>query len=155
MSTVSTPLCPRCGNPLEACRDDSALQRCAVCDGALVAQSSLQPLLEELAGEFSNEDSLDDVILAIPDKGKRVNCPQCRSPMENYGYLSMDTVHIDGCLTCNVNWTDANELGVMAAIHARSMMGHNEIQTRSHGDEDQDAHFRALRRIRRSFRRMR
>ena len=154
MSTVSTLICPRCGNPLEACQSSCIMHRCATCDGALVAQSSLQPLLAELAEELRSEECLNDVILAIPDKGRHVNCPKCRLPMENYGYLSTETVHIDGCLNCGVVWTDANELGVMAAIHARSMVAHEEIQERRTGDEDQDLHFRALRRIRRSFRGM-
>ena len=155
MSTVSTLMCPRCGNPLQACQDDAAMHRCATCDGALVAQSSLQPLLEKLAEDLRGEECLNDVILAIPDKGTQVNCPQCRLPMENYGYLSTDTVYIDGCLNCCVVWTDANELGVMAAIYARSMAGHDDIEQQRAGGDDQDSHFRALRRIRGSFRRMR
>jgi len=152
LSTVSTLFCPRCREPLEACGGGSSIHRCTSCDGALVAQSALQSLLEALAEDLKNEECLNDVILQIPDKGARVNCPQCGSPMENYGYLSSDKVQIDGCSNCSVVWTDTDELGVMAALHARTMTAHDEVQLKRAIDDLEAAHFRALRRIRRSFR---
>lgn len=73
--------------------------------------------------------------------------------MENYGYLSTSEVLIDGCLKCWLVWTDAEELGVMAAIHARSISSHAETQKLGSGIKDLDAHYRALRRIRRAYQR--
>lgn len=109
--TLSKSLCPRCEQPLEP-GGGSTFFRCTACDGALVAQSALLSLLEALAEDLKQDGCLNDVVVAIPDKKGRVACPQCGSQMENYGYLSSDKVHIDGCSTTNVISSDQN----MAAV---------------------------------------
>jgi Zn-finger nucleic acid-binding protein len=104
--------------------------------------------------DLKQDGCLNDVVVAIPDKKGRVVCPQCGSQMENYGYPSSDKVQIDGCANCRLVWTDADELGVMAALHARSKKAHDEVLDRRARNDREAAHFRALLRVRSSFRRL-
>lgn len=149
MKTISKIKCPRCNDELEPCQGDPTIYQCASCEGALVQQSSLQPVLRQLAEGFDKDDNLEDLIVAIPDKGAGVNCPKCNSQMENYGYLQTDKVQIDGCQNCSVVWTDPDELLCMAAIHRRSMAAEDEILARNTLAKKQDSFLFAMRRLRR------
>ena len=153
MSNLNTIACPRCGNQLEA-NQNSSMHCCVGCDGALVSQSALRPLLAQIAKEFADDGCLNDVIVSVPDKGGHIDCPYCRRPMENGVDLSKARVKLDGCLRCWVFWTDADELAVMAAMHARSTVNRSGSQKPAK-NHDQDAHLLALQRIKRSYRNVR
>lgn len=51
--------------------------------------------------------------------------------MENYGYMETRFVIIDACWKCMVLWIDADELGPMSWIHARSQMHSDDIQKKT------------------------
>lgn len=154
MNSLSTIACPRCGNSLEA-NVNSSMHCCIGCDGALVSKSALQPLLTQIAKEFAEDGCLNDVIVSVPDKCENVDCPHCNRPMEDSGYHSANKVKLDGCLRCWVVWTDADELAVMAAMHARSMPAHYAVPQQRAKGKGKDAHLAAIQRVRSSYRNVR
>ncbi len=93
---------------------------CAACDGVLIKQNSLHPLLTEMAREIADQISADTPIEAAPDDGQTISCPTCSGRMDNYGYMGGRDVMIDCCGQCMELWIDAGELALMCIINQRS-----------------------------------
>jgi Zn-finger nucleic acid-binding protein len=99
---------------------DIEMYRCPECLGILVEQRRLPKLLEEMSRELLKTISLDVPLDTVEDKGHISVCPECRSEMENYGYMGSPHVMIDRCKKCNSIWLDTDELGAMSLMHART-----------------------------------
>jgi len=113
--------CPRCDGVLKEGKLHAIdAHLCPQCKGILVPQRDLRRLLDKMAEEMSKTLSLDDTIEAIPDRGGGVSCPLCGQTMDNYGYMGCNQVKIDSCFRCSAVWLDAQELGIMACLYART-----------------------------------
>ena len=132
---MSTAKCPRDGAELQqGTFHKIALLHCPECDGVLVQQSSLHPLLTEMAKELYQDITFDQDIDPVPDKGAHVDCPRCQLKMENYGYMGGTRVMIDCCGQCMGLWIDTNELAVMCFLNERAnkRMTHYRAAAREH-----------------------
>ncbi len=113
--------CPRDKQDLQAgtFHDIPALH-CPECDGVLIKQASLHPLLTAMAKELGDAIHPECEVEAIVDDGQRLQCPSCASNMENYGYMGGRDVMIDCCGRCMELWIDAGELAVMCILNERA-----------------------------------
>ena len=113
--------CPRCSQALVDKRiGDATVRVCSACDGALVRQKDLIHVLETSAPVLCDSIDLDAPIEPIPDPGQRLPCPVCGQAMTAFGYMGARTVTVDRCSDDWVLWADADELGTMALMYARS-----------------------------------
>lgn len=113
--------CPRDQQKLDEGKfHEVPVLHCATCDGVLIKQTSLYPLLTEMARELSKDISFDSEMEPVPDKGAGISCPHCHANMENYGYMGGRTIMIDSCSQCLELWIDTNELATMCFMNERS-----------------------------------
>lgn len=130
--------CPRCGDPLRACRlEGQPIDSCASCGGLVLPRAGLAELLQRT----DSADS-DGPPPRVPDKGAGLHCPLCAGAMSNYGYLAASFVHIDRCASCDVVFIDGGELDAMAVHHRRT---HQRVESLK------DHALSELHRTRRSF----
>lgn len=154
--TVATVSCPRCQTAFESGKDPT-IRTCTSCDGVLLPRRSLQPLLTRIAEEsLQTPDLGDSQPLSLDDSAKSPvgRCPQCNERMECFGYLESSDLVIDSCATCDLIWTDCDELALMAEKHARSMQVCESIYQARLASDESDLAYRARTRIRRSVRRL-
>lgn len=121
------PTCPRCTDTsqaplaLEAHETHGVpFEACPGCEGVLIAQRKLVPMLESMIQSWGHEIDPDHHIEAVSDAEVDVACPSCRSPMTRFGYMGMDLVQLDRCSACELLWTDAEELAVVSVLFART-----------------------------------
>jgi Zn-finger nucleic acid-binding protein len=115
------PPCPRYGEGLR----DGAYKKvpgayCTGCGGLLVGQRDLRRFLEQLARDLLESIDADTPVRPVPDAGGGLRCPRCREVMEHYGYMGTRLVLIDRCDACAAVWLDADELGRLALLFART-----------------------------------
>ncbi|MCG8325424.1 MAG: zf-TFIIB domain-containing protein [Thiotrichales bacterium] len=128
-AAMANEKCPRDQHLLDqgTFHDIPALH-CPDCDGVLIKQNSLHPLLTEMAKEIAESISPDTPIEALPDHSGGISCPTCYSKMDNYGYMGGKDVMIDCCGQCMELWIDAGELAVMCMINERSSQRLSEVR---------------------------
>jgi len=100
---------------------------CTACLGALVRQPDLIPLLDSLSEALAKDMQFDHPIEPVLDHAGKADCPRCGQHMHTFGYLGSPIVYADRCTGCALIWTDPEELGVMAALYART---HHRIGVR-------------------------
>ena len=102
--------CPVCAVPLvHAALDGHRLLYCERCRGMLISMDIFVPLIGELRGERNSAAFAG----RRPDPGelrRRVNCPDCRRPMDTHFYGGPGNIVIDDCSRCRWNWLDPGEL---------------------------------------------
>ncbi len=119
--------CPRCASPLESGKFHGAgVHKCTGCDGVLVSQRTLIPLMEALTKALSEHVDLNQPVPPIPDLPGKVVCPTCGDPMTNFGYMGTNRVFLDRCSGCMLLWIDGEEVITLAMVYAR---------TKKRGDE--------------------
>ena len=114
-------ICPRCNNDLKpGTYQGVSLYKCSKCNGCLIQQKNLIPLLDQLGLELGKTMNLDIKIGTIPDNDIKINCPECGKAMNHYGYMGANNVFIDSCSECWLIWLDPLEIGVMALLYKRT-----------------------------------
>lgn len=113
--------CPRChGELAEKPLGDATVHVCDACTGALVQQRDLVHVLETVAVATLQVIDPEEPIEPMPDPGTHLQCPICDREMESFGYMSSDVVIVDRCGHDAVIWADADELGTMSILYART-----------------------------------
>jgi Zn-finger nucleic acid-binding protein len=113
--------CPRCDHPLEkGTFHDVELEKCTECQGLLISNRVLTPLLEAMTRELVDTINPELDLDPVPDKGPSAKCPRCQGEMEHYGYMGGNQVMIDGCTGCVLIWLDAEELAAMSQLFAKT-----------------------------------
>jgi LSD1 subclass zinc finger protein len=119
LDQVPTQLnCPVCSVPLwNASVSGVALRACKRCSGMLVSMGVFEALIEKRRAE-----STGDAIPSPPDPAdlnRRLNCPQCRKPLDMHFYCGGGSSVIGGCENCSLNWLDGGVLiRIVRAPHA-------------------------------------
>ena len=124
--------CPRCASELR--RADVSGERldvCKSCGGAFLAQRLLIPVLTALSRELARDLDIDTPLDPIEDRGAGIRCPRCSGPMENFGYMGADLVHLDRCDRCACIWADSGELGAATLLFARTNLRRDEALRRA------------------------
>jgi len=96
------------------------LHKCQKCDGTFLPRKSLPSLLKIMSHEIISTIPIDYPIEKILDHDGDLICPRCDQQMEHYGYMGTKHIMIDCCNTCVNIWTDAEELGGMSLLYART-----------------------------------
>ena len=118
---MAKPKCPRDDQELqEGSFHDVPILLCSGCRGVLIKQTSLYPLLLQMAKELSKDISFDSELEPVPDKGGGIDCPNCNASMENYGYMGGREIMIDSCNQCTKLWIDTAELAAMCFMNERA-----------------------------------
>ena len=127
--------CPRCKTPLtEGTYEEQIAMLCEQCSGVMVKQRDLLTILKSLSKELFSNVSIHATIEPFPDKGAVDKCPQCASPMENYGYMGTKSAMIDLCPSCNWLWIDPGEFIQMAKTYVKDKKEYENIRpTQLHG----------------------
>lgn len=115
-------LCPRCSAALAPAQiDDIAVRLCGACRGVWVAHADLTRILEASWRAIPATVAATTAFHApvLPEAAALV-CPDCRQPMEQYGYLGLRAVTIDRCDGCAHLWLDADELQNMVLALAKT-----------------------------------
>lgn len=113
--------CPRCGTTRlsEGSHEGARALLCERCGGCLLERRSLLSVLDAMARELRPDVGADAVLDPTPGPEDELDCPDCRDPMERYGYMGSRKIMIDGCDPCERLWLDAGELVAMARVHVR------------------------------------
>lgn len=113
----ASPLaCPVCSVPLEqAALAGRRILSCTTCQGLLVGMNDFVALIEELRTDHRSDGAIQP---AADPKAlqRRIQCPQCRRPMDTHFYEGPGNIVIDDCSRCSLNWLDQGEL--MRVVHA-------------------------------------
>ena len=137
MTTQSSWACPRCQQLLASgTYYEVPIDLCTQCNGLMVEQARLVDLLQAVVDDLDVEFDAEAVLEPVPDAGSDNPCPRCLALMDNYGYMETRFVMIDACRNCMVLWIDADELGPMSWIHARSRMRAEHIQKKTKEFQD-------------------
>ncbi len=130
--------CPRCDEPLHGGRIGEAdVGMCPSCLGVLVRQARMIPLMEALSAGLADQVDVDHPIDPAPDPGGACACPRCGHPMERFGYMETRLAHGWRCAPDWLVWADADDLGVMSVLYARTK-ARREARER-HAEEEQEA----------------
>lgn len=125
--------CPRCSAELVPGEFRGLqLDMCAQCSGILLEQVRLLSLLDAMMQELREQIDLNLPLEAVPDRGVQITCPRCHGDMEHHGYMESKWVMIDSCPACQVTWLDADELGLVSLMYARSRMRAEQIHKNRH-----------------------
>lgn len=117
----TTIMCPRCRQKLEtATCQGVGVELCRKCNGLLIEQQRLVPLLGAMTTDLAETIDLATPLEKVPDPGGGLNCPRCQNPMHHHGYMESQWVMVDNCLGCGVLWAHADGLGVISLMFARS-----------------------------------
>lgn len=112
--------CPRCNKPLlERTVGTAAIEACDACQGLLVEQKHLVPLLSFLSKNSADVLDLDHPPEAVADSNPPIPCPDCEKTMQRFGYMESRLVMLDRCNACWLVWIDDGELPPMVHMHAR------------------------------------
>ncbi len=115
--------CPRCQKELEASQlDNISVRLCQACRGILIAHADLAQILES-SWHAVSEEQADRLSFSAKEDWKSepvLACPDCRQPMEKYGYMGMAAILIDRCDRCNLVWLDTAELQSMVLALAQT-----------------------------------
>ena len=90
-----------------------------MCSGTLLRRHDLASVLDVLALELYGRVLSHTDLPGVPDEHPPIDCPDCGTSMERYGYMGSHKIMIDGCPDCAALWLDARELGAMALLYAR------------------------------------
>jgi Zn-finger nucleic acid-binding protein len=102
--------CPRCKTRLtEGTYEKKNAMLCEHCLGVMIKQRDLLSVLERLSTELFANISVNAKIEPFPDLGPVGACPDCATPMENYGYMGTKSAMIDVCPSCHWMWIDPKE----------------------------------------------
>lgn len=113
--------CPRCSLPLgPADIEGITFDLCSACDGILVAQSKMIPLLSCLSASIAEEVAADAQINSIPAPVGITTCPKCSRPMEVNGYMGARLAYVTACPSCALAWFDADMLETIVLLYART-----------------------------------
>lgn len=113
--------CPRCDTSLaEGQYEQVVAFLCQSCAGILIKQRDLPSVLDRLSLDLYASVSISMNLPVVPDINNVIDCPECRSKMEHYGYMGSHKVMIDCCASCNWLWLDALELSAMAKMYVRT-----------------------------------
>jgi Zn-finger nucleic acid-binding protein len=137
-ATTPPGKCPRCAEELEAVKlKGVSVRSCKRCQGTLLTQPQLAPLLGEMSAELLRTFNPDAQLEAVPDKGGGLRCPRCAKVLTTDDYCSAHIVYFDRCEPCGLLWLDADELGTMtlmwARMEARHLVNHFESGLRAGG----------------------
>ncbi len=117
----SNAVCPRDGGNLDDGHfHDTPVRHCKTCDGVLVKQNQLVALLLAMSTDIADHIDEDSEVTPMPDPGDRLDCPECKTKMDSYGYMGSSAVTIDCCQQCLWLWIDPGELGTMCVIYQRA-----------------------------------
>ena len=127
------------------------LMKCPECHGVLMEQKDIRLLMDRLSADLLLKITFDYPIEARPKDPTMVHCPYCKEDMQNYSYMEAGTVNLNCCLSCQVLWADAEELGEMSLLHARTQRRYDdrrkiEIANRLEAAKNSEAvsrHYRA------------
>jgi Zn-finger nucleic acid-binding protein len=103
-------VCPVCAGGLEyAVLDHHRILYCNRCRGTLISM----PVFVSILGDLRAEQAGAAEIAHSPNPEelkRRLQCPQCKQPMETHYYGGPGNVIIDDCSRCELNWLDNGEL---------------------------------------------
>jgi Zn-finger nucleic acid-binding protein len=112
--------CPVCHAPLmHAVFGKVAIAYCTGCHGMLTPMQALEGLVEQSQG---GQDA--EAAPAAPDTEdlrRKIDCPQCRRPMDAHLYAGPGNVVIDSCEECCLIWLDRGAL--LRIVHAAASIG--------------------------------
>ena len=105
--------CPVCAIPLEpALLGPHRVLYCTRCRGSLIPATVFVLAIEELRSQRGEPPAAP----YRPDPAeldRRIQCPECRRPMDTHYYAGPGNIVIDDCARCDLNWLDAGELMVI------------------------------------------
>lgn len=114
--------CFRCDRPLQPAQvDHIAVRMCPPCASVLIRHEDLMQIIDQswraVSVEMAQSEPLHGSVKPV---GERVfACPNCRQPMDKYGYMGLTAITIDRCDRCALIWLDAQELQNMTLVYAR------------------------------------
>lgn len=115
--------CPRCQAPLATGQLDAIEVRlCQGCRGFLLPHPDLTQIIEGSWRAVSRATA-EQMTFRSPagwQTERRFPCPDCRQPMDKYGYLGLAAIQIDRCDKCALVWLDADELQNMVLALAQT-----------------------------------
>jgi Zn-finger nucleic acid-binding protein len=114
--------CFRCEKPLEVSQVDYiAVRMCPPCSSVLIRHEDLTQILDQSWRSVPRETVVTESFhtTSKPEAERTFYCPDCRQPMEKYGYMGLNAIMIDRCHTCSLIWLDADELQNMVLVYAR------------------------------------
>ena len=110
--------CPRCEASIrKGTYGPVTLSLCRSCEGVTLKRVDILRVLDPLAGDISNNVNINSPLPPTKDSSGLINCPECKRPMERYGYMGSNKLIIDGCELCNRVWLDPEELACMVHMH--------------------------------------
>lgn len=115
--------CPRCQTILVNNQvEEFSVRVCVPCQGLLLPHVEAVKILERSWRGVKQEDAekLEFRAPANPGSTKPLACPDCRKPMEQYGYMGLAAIPIDRCDACSLLWLDADELQNMVLALAKT-----------------------------------
>ena len=102
--------CPACATPLvHASIDRHRIQYCTKCRGAMLSMEVFTYVVQDMRAQRDGAAEL----VHPPDPRelrRRLNCPQCKHPMDTHYYAGGGNVVIDDCSRCGLVWLDSGEL---------------------------------------------
>lgn len=113
--------CPRCSVSLVPAEVEGvAFDLCSVCDGLLLAQAKMIPLLSRLSAPLADEVATDASIESVPPPVGITACPRCSRPMQVNGYMGARLAYITACPSCSLVWFDADMLETIVLLCVRT-----------------------------------
>jgi Zn-finger nucleic acid-binding protein len=120
--TQMSGACFRCDRLLQPAQvDHIEVRMCPPCSSVLIRHEDLMQIIEQswraVAPDIAQTEPLH---ASAKPTGERVfHCPDCRNPMDKYGYMGLSAITIDRCDHCALIWLDAQELQNMTLVYAR------------------------------------
>jgi Zn-finger nucleic acid-binding protein len=115
--------CFHCSKALEESQVDYITVRmCPPCASVLIHHPDLMQIVDQSWRAVPRETAAAETFHASAEKPtteRAFHCPDCREPMEKYGYMGLNSITIDRCDGCSLVWLDANELQNMVLVYAR------------------------------------
>jgi Zn-finger nucleic acid-binding protein len=106
--------CPVCAKALaSAAIEGFTVGYCENCHGILTTNPRFTAILARRRDKVKESSSIPQPF-GKDEFRRRVNCPNCKNPMETYPYGGGGHVMVDSCYPCTLIWLDAGEMDVLA-----------------------------------------
>ncbi len=112
--------CPGCAERLtHAAVEGHAVGYCRACRGFLAPNATFNQIVQ-LKRARNGPTPHVALPFAPEELRRRVNCPECRKPMDTHPYHAGGNAVIDTCHRCCLVWLDAGEITVLGRYVGKS-----------------------------------
>ena len=119
--------CPRCqGTLMERTTQKAVFEICSGCGGLLADRPEFTKFVNEMLDLVRSKIRLDHPPTTIEDQRPVMQCIECSSTMERFGYLESRHVTLDRCTPCEILFVDGDEIEAVIRLAARTKLREEE-----------------------------